>query len=106
MGPPAPLRLVPIFNTLDNGVPAGNSSGSRGSCRLHGKVLPFVGVGWQTPLTAAAIGTAFGSGAPVFVECRCLNALMPTSGSKSFIATISAPASEPREVTGLQVTVG
>src|SRR5258707_13166146 len=106
MGPPAPVRLVAMFITLDNGVPAGNSSGSRGSCRLQGNVLPFAGVGWQTPLTAAAIGTAFGSVAPVLVECRCLNALMLTSGSKSLIATISAPGIDPREVSGLQVTVG
>lgn len=40
-----PVRLVAMFMTVDKGVPAGNSSGSRGSCRLQGKVLPFVGSG-------------------------------------------------------------
>jgi hypothetical protein len=54
--------------TVDSGVPAGNSSGSRGSCRLHGNVLPFDAVGWQTSaLLVAAIGTAVGSVTPVFV---------------------------------------
>jgi hypothetical protein len=39
------VRFVAIFITVESGVPAGNSSGSRGSCRLQGKVLPFDGVG-------------------------------------------------------------
>src|SRR5690242_19612815 len=104
MGPPAPARLVAMFIWVDKGMPAGNSSGSRGSCRLQGKVLPFA-VATQAPLADVAIGTASGSVTPVLVECRCLKALMLTSVSRSWIATISAPGSEPREVSGLQVTV-
>src|SRR5579859_182107 len=94
-----------MFITLDSGVPAGNSCGSRGSCRLQGNVLPFEAVGTHTPLTVAAIGTACSSVTPVLVECRCLKTLMLTCGSRSLIDTICAPGSEPRPVSGLQVTV-
>src|ERR1700761_4852934 len=105
MGPPAPARLVAMFITVDSGVPAGNSCGSRGSCKLHGNVLPFEGVGRHVPLELAAIGTACSSVMPVFVECKCLKTSMLTSGSRSWIGTICAPGSEPRAVSGLQVTV-
>src|SRR5580700_1686453 len=95
-----------MFKTVgSSGVPAGKSSGSRGSCKLQGNVLPLVAVGVQTPATGAAIGTAVGSLTPVFVECKCLNTLIRTSGSKSLMATISAPGSDPRSVRVLQVTV-
>src|SRR5258708_5621383 len=104
MGPPGPVRAVAMFITVDSGVPAGNNAGSRGSCRLQGKVLPLLSVGWHTPPEAAAIGTACGSVTPVLVECRCLNTLMLTPGSKSSIFTICDPGSEPRAVCGLQTT--
>src|SRR6185437_15902315 len=105
MGPPAPCRLVAMFITVESGVPAGNSWGSRGSCRLQGNVLPCAGVGRHDPAELAAIGTACGSVTPVLVECKCLKAVMLTCGSRSWIGTICEPGSEPREVTGLQVTV-
>src|ERR1700676_1078711 len=104
MGPPGPVRAVAMFITVDNGVPKGNSIGSRGSCRLHGKVFPLLAVGVHTPLTVAAIGTASGSVMPVLVECRCLNTRMLTAGSKSLILAISVPGIEPRPVCGRQVT--
>src|SRR5271157_2535536 len=86
-------------------VPGGKSSGSRGSCRLQGNVLPLDAVGWQAPAEVAAIGTASGSVTPVLVECRCLKALIAISGSNGLTCTISEPGIEPRPVSELQVTV-
>ena len=93
-----------MFITVDNEVPRGNSIGSRGFCRLQGKVLPLLAVGVHVPLTVVAIGTASGSVTPVLVECRCLNTLMLTAGSKSLIFTTSFPGIESRPVCGRQVT--
>lgn len=62
------LGAVAMSMTVESNVPFGERSGSRGSGRLHGNVLPWVGVGTQTPFEVAAMGAASGSLAPVCVS--------------------------------------
>src|SRR5215469_3439728 len=101
IGPPNPVRAVAMFSTVERGTPAGNMSASRGSARLQGAVHVWV-VGSGVLITTG--GKLVSCGA-VFVEWRCLKAVMSATGASWSMLTTSVPGTEPREVTFTQGTV-